>query len=640
MKSSPRLVSLLIVFAVFLSALLARRMGWLQFLEFRAYDYFIQQQPKAATSDPIVLVEMTEDDIQSPTLDYPIYDEKLAVLLNELETQQPAVIGLDIWRDIAVPKNGAHLQQLNDVLLAHANIIAIFTLDGIAPPPVLAAHPDRLGFNDNLPADDHVDKTTPKVRRGLLFGDSKSGQTFESLAFRMAELYLGRQGIVPQLDPTDPYSLRLGKTELRPLEANDGAYVGADARGWPMLLDFKCPDQFTRYSVSDALAGRIPPGSLRDKIVLVGMNAPSVSDERVTPIRSSHRGIEMQAQIIHQLLRAALHGEQPLRFWKDWQEDAWMLLWCLAGGAIGFWVRSPWRFIAAIGLTLLALGWIAWRAFVVGWWIPLMAPATACLPAAALMTSYISFEERKQRGQLMQMFSREVSPDIAQALWERRDEFLEGNRPHPKKLTATVLFTDLKGFSSTSEGLDPEHLMHWLNQYMDTMAKPVMANQGVIEKYIGDSIMAVFGVPLARTSPEQIAQDARNAVRCAVDMRQEMERLNGHWQRRGLPTCSMRIGIHTGVLVAGSLGSAERQEYTVLGDAVNTASRLESFDKDSSSPDDACRILISEATRALLGEEFEVSLLGTMSLKNKAEKVIIHRVVGRANREPGGRREN
>jgi adenylate cyclase len=370
------------------------------------------------------------------------------------------------------------------------------------------------------------------------------------------------------------------------------------------------------------------------------MNAPSVSDERVTPIRSNHRGLEVQAQIIHQLLRMALNGERPLRFWRDWQEDTWMLWWCLIGGTIGYWIRSPWRFMAAIGLALLVLGWIVWRSFFAGWWIPLMAPVAACLPAAALMTSYISFEERKQRGQLMQLFSNQVSPDIARALWEQRDEFLAGNRPRSQKLIATVLFTDLKGFSATSEGLEPARLMDWLNEYMEAMAKAVMAEQGVVEKYIGDSIMAVFGVPIARTAEKQIAQDARNAVCCALAMRREMEWLNADWRQRNMPVCSMRIGIHTGSLVAGSLGSVERQEYTVIGDAVNTASRLESFDKDTGSADSVCRILISEATKAMLDGEFELGLLGTMSLKNKSEKVIIYTVVGRASHEPGGRREN
>src|SRR6266540_5550229 len=142
-KSSPRVVSLLIVLFVFCFTLIVRRFGWLQFLEFQAFDFFIRHQPKAATSDPIVLVEMTEADIHSPSLDWPIYDDKMAALLRNLEADQPAVIGLDIWRDNPVPKNGVGIQEFNQVLQAHSNIIAIFTrsnalqgIKGIAPPEV------------------------------------------------------------------------------------------------------------------------------------------------------------------------------------------------------------------------------------------------------------------------------------------------------------------------------------------------------------------------------------------------------------------------------------------------------------------------------------------------------------------------
>ena len=118
-KSSPRVVSLLIVLFVFLCALIVRHLGWLQLLEFQAYDLFIRHQPKAASSAPIVLVEMTEADIHSPSLDWPIYDDKLAELLRKLEADQPAVIGLDIWRDIPVPKNGVGIHEFNQVLQAH-----------------------------------------------------------------------------------------------------------------------------------------------------------------------------------------------------------------------------------------------------------------------------------------------------------------------------------------------------------------------------------------------------------------------------------------------------------------------------------------------------------------------------------------
>src|SRR5258705_1763443 len=136
-KLSPRTVSLLIVAATFLAALLTQRLGLLQFLEFRAYDFFIRRQPLLANADPIVLVEMTEDDIQRSPLDYPITDENLAELLNVLEKDQPAVIGLDIWRTVPVPKSGMHLKEFNDALLTHPNIISIYTLDGIPPPQVL-----------------------------------------------------------------------------------------------------------------------------------------------------------------------------------------------------------------------------------------------------------------------------------------------------------------------------------------------------------------------------------------------------------------------------------------------------------------------------------------------------------------------
>ena len=277
-KLSPRGVSLLIVLFVFCCTLIVRHMGWLQFLEFQAYDFFIRHQPKAATSDPIVTRGNDRGGHPQPSLDYPIHDDKLAELLRTLEADQPAVIGLDIWRDIPVPKSGVGIHEFNQVLLSHSNIVAIFTL---------GRHRATGGVEDQTPIASRstttspsmleVDRTIPKVRRSVLFADSPSGESFDSLPFRLAVLYLERKGIEPEPDPADANSFRLGKARLRPFQANDGAYVGADAAEWQMLLDFKCPDHFTRYSVSDALSGRHPAGSLRDKIVLVGMNTPSVS---------------------------------------------------------------------------------------------------------------------------------------------------------------------------------------------------------------------------------------------------------------------------------------------------------------------------------------------------------------------------
>jgi adenylate cyclase len=347
-------------------------------------------------------------------------------------------------------------------LLTYSNIIAIFTrtnalkgIPGIAPPEVLKSNTDRIAYNDNLPIDDKVDQTIPKVRRTELFMNLPSGENFDALPFRVALIYLQRMGIEPKPDPADPKAFWLGKARLRPLQPNDGAYAGANMGGFQILLDFKRSDQFTRFSISDVLSGNIPPGTFRDKIVLLGVNAQSVFDERVTPTRREHRGIEVQALAVNQLLRMALDGEKPLRSLSDWQEDAWVFLWCLVGGAIGYRVRSPWRFGPESLACLFALGGIDWLAFSRGWWLPLAAPAVAYAPAALLVTSYIAFQQRSMRAVLMKLYSRHVSKEIAESIWENRESFLDGQRPLAQKLVVTVLFTDLKGFSTISEKMQP-----------------------------------------------------------------------------------------------------------------------------------------------------------------------------------------
>jgi adenylate cyclase len=194
-------------------------------------------------------------------------------------------------------------------------------------------------------------------------------------------------------------------------------------------------------------------------------------------------------------------------------------------------------------------------------------------------------------------------------------------------LTATVLFTDLQNFTTVFEQMEPHALMEWLNQYMATMVN-IIENQyhGQVNKFIGDGIMAVFGVPIPRTSPEAIAHDAINAVNCAVTMRREMSRLTEQWQAQELPLIRMRVGIFTGTVIVGSLGSVERQEYAVLGDTVNIASRLESFDKNIES-DNLCRILIGESTLELIrGYPFKTKPVGEVNLKGKQSRITLYRV--------------
>jgi len=631
LKLSPHNVGLLIVLVVFVCILAARYLGWFQFLEFRVYDFFIRQSPKAATNEPLVIVEMIEDDIQSPSLDYPLHDDKLADLLRRIENDEPAVIGLDIWRDIPVPKNGTGLAQLNQLLLANSNIVAIFTLGGIKPPPALGSNPDRVAFNDNFPVDVEVDRTIPRVRRSLLYVPTESGEIFDSLPFLLALQYLERKGIVPEPDPKDPTSIRLGRTRLRSFQANDGAYVRADKGGEQILLDFKCPDRFLRYSVSQVLSGQVPPGTFRDKIVVIGINTPSVSDERVTPMKRDHRGVDLQAATVNQLLRHAMEGEPMLRSWSDPMEDAWILLWCAAGGALGYWVRSPWRFAPAVLAGLLSLPGIAWGAFALGWWIPAVTPAAAFACAAALVISYVSAQERMMRSVLMKLYSRHVSKEIAEAIWANRDSFLEGHRPLAQKLIVTVLFTDLKGFSTIAESMEAGRLYSWLNGYLGAMAQVIQEHSGVLKQFTGDGILALFGVPVPHTTRHQQATDASAAVKCALAMGRRLVDLSREWQEAGLPVVSMRAGIYTGDVAAGSVGSDDRFEYAVVGDVVNTAARLESYDKTVGDPDslpNRCRILIGAPTHELLDGEFRSQEIGLLEVKGKATRISVFQILG------------
>jgi adenylate cyclase len=630
-KLSSREMGVMVVLFVFACTLATRYSGVLQFLDFQAYDFLIRHQQRAPTSEPIVLVEMTESDIHSPSLDYPLTDRKLADLLRILAAGKPAAIGLDIWRDLPVPKDGAHLHEFEQVLLDHPNIIAIFSLTGIAPPPALQWDHDRVAFNDNFPPDVRVDHTIPKVRRSLLFADSQSGESFYSFPFRLAMLYLEGKEIMPEIDPRDEATLLWGKARLRPFQPNDGAYVRADAGGRQILLDFKCPDDFVHYTVMEALSGQIPPDKLRDKIVLVGINTPSVADERVTPIRRDHRGVRIQALTINQLLRHALNGEPPIRFWNDWLEDGWILLWCCAGGAIGYLARAVWRFVPAIVLSLLGLAGFTWAAFAIGWWIPITAPAIGLVCAAGMVVSFVSSQERQMRSILMKLYSRHVSREIAESIWENRESFLAGHRPLAQKLTVTVLFTDLKGFSTLAESMEAGRLYGWLNGYLGAMAEVIQIHGGVLKQFTGDGILALFGVPVPHTTRVQQADDASAAVKCALAMGRRLVELSHEWRQAGLPSVSMRAGIYTGEVAAGSVGSDDRFEYAVVGDVVNTAARLESYDKSLADPDqlpNRCRILIGAPTHELLDHAFQTREIGLLEVKGKATKVSVHQVIG------------
>lgn len=631
---SPLFATVFIVLGVSLLVLVARGLGAVESLELAAYDWYIRLRPAdPRASTRVVLVTVTEQDIQDLG-NWPLPDGVLARALERLAEYGPRAIGLDIYRDVPVPPG---TDELIAVLTREQRIIAAMkfgegTSPGV-PPPAALRDTSRIGFNDVLVDPGGI------VRRGLLFLDD-GVSVYHSLALRLALLHLQAEGVTLQPDPQTPTHLRLAQTTIRPLEPNDGAYVGADTRGYQFLLDFRDrPGAVPSFSLGELFDRRLDAQAFRDKVVIVGVTAESVKDHFYTPysrgadVRQHAPGVEVHAQIVSQLLRTALDGAPPVRTLPEWQEVVWTILWGAAGGLTGLRLRSPWRLTLAAAAGLSGLGGLTFVAFQSSWWLPVLPPALGWLVSAGGVTAYVSYQETVQRADLMQLFSRHVSKEVAESIWQHRDQFLDGRRPRPERVEITALFTDLTGFTTVAESLDPEALMEWLNEFMGALAREVSRHGGVIRQYAGDSIVAVFGVPLPRRTAEAIRRDAVNAVHCALGMEATLLALNKRWQEEQRPTTGMRIGIFTGPAVAGSLGSAERSEYVVVGDTMNTASRLENFAKELFPPDplkNPCRIFLGESTLRLLGDGFETEWVGEVSLKGKQHRVGVYRLVGRA----------
>lgn len=613
---------------VWLGILGLRAAGSLQALELGAYDWLIRLRGAPEKDPRIVLVTINDEYIARAK--WPVPDAVLARALTTVLECRPAAIGLDLYRDKAEPPG---TDALDRVLAQSPQIIAVtkFREGGefgaIAAPPVLK-DTEQVGFNDLL-----VDPGG-RVRRGLLFLDDGE-RVYYSLALRLALCYLQARGIAPESDPRTPQYLRLGTTTIRPFEAQDGGYVNADASGYQFLVDYRVGETgFASYPFAALLNKAIPAETLRDNIVLIGTVAESAKDFFYTPLsEGSGRqvpGVALHAQIVSQLLRFGLDRAPVIKSASETTEGLWILIWSVLGGMIGLQLRALGRFVLAAASGLVVLGGASYGALAYGaLWIPLVPPAFAWFGSASVVTAYLTTQEKKQRSLMMQLFSRHLSKEIAEEVWKEREQFLDGRRPRPQRLIATVLFSDLVGFTSISEKLSPSALMEWLNQYMEAMSEEVIRHGGVINKYIGDSIMAVFGVPIARKDEGEIARDAEHAVQCALAMERKLADMNRLWETQGHPTIGMRIGIFTGPLVAGSLGGKERLEYTVIGDTVNTASRLEGYAKEGVEGvplQGSCRILIGESTHQYLHQGFVTHQIGEVSLKGKDQKIHVYRV--------------
>jgi adenylate cyclase len=615
-----------------LGALLGlRALGWLQRPELICYDDFVRRRAnrEPAVDPRIIICGMTEEDLVK--YGHPLDDAKLADLLEKIAAAGPCVVGLDLYRDLKEPRSGESYPKLAETLRSLENVIAIERIPGIKPPPALADMPDRVAPN-NLPIDYQFDGV---YRRAYLFLEDRLPEVRESFPLALARTYLATRNVEAKLvDAPGGASplLRLGKTTFPRLTSNAGCYSGLDVRGYEILVDYRAPQRYRTFSFGEVLETPVPVGALKDAIVIVGVMTESVKDNNRTPVNARLRGPIHHAMIVNQFLRSALDGEPPTRWWSEPAKMAWIGICTVLGGALGLVLRSPWKLAPALALLLGGIVFAGWEALLHALWIPVTTPALGAFVAATFVTSLVAFLEHSDRRVMSALFSRHVSKEVMDVLWAEREQFLDGGRLKPQRVTATVLFTDLKDYTTIAEDMDPAELLDWINENKNCMAPLVDLHGGIVNSYSGDAIMAVFGAPFPHTSEQAIDRDATRAVECALAMRRELKTLNTGWTARGMPTVAMRVGIFTGPLVTGSIGSMQRLEYAVLGDTTNTAARLESMGKELTDDErtEPCTILVGDATWERLRGRFTTRLVGSKRLKGKSKEVIIHSILSAA----------
>lgn len=376
--------------AVTLIVVLLRQLGMLQTLEWQAFDQLIQLRPPEELAERLLIVEATEEDVN--TYGFPIPDGVLAQAIAKLEQYQPRVIGLDIFRDRPVgDQHAALVQQFEQ----NENLVALCSLrlnddpnqPGIAAPPVLKDRDDRLGFSNVLKDPNDV------VRRHLVFAQPRHPKdpcaTNYSFSAIVALHYLYEENISPEAIPPDSLDkIKIGKIILNRLRVNTGGYHQLDNGGFQVLLNYGDLEQFARrITLSELLDGEIAPNWVSDRVVLIGVTAEvsNPTDYFMTPYgratlpHTEVPGVVLQAQMVNQILTAALDGRTLIQAWTWWGDAGWIWVWAFVGGVIAWRYRKLPYLGLVTGIAIIGLYGTSLVLLIMGWWIPLVPSVMALI---------------------------------------------------------------------------------------------------------------------------------------------------------------------------------------------------------------------------------------------------------------------
>jgi adenylate cyclase len=607
-------------------------------------------------SEPISIIEIDEASIKVSRVRMQKWPRNwYARLVDRASEGGATVIGLDLFlseeggtsnEDIEADRQLVEsIERAGNVVLATKTGSGGF--DELKPLPAFADAAYATGFAD-FPLDGDG-----FVRSSQLFLARKEGALDFSFATRLAEGHLLaqkyaqkfselRQRGLDEQAATEEAGAYAQQSSMLKTGSADGEVLLND-RILPLRTDLNLQldfrgraPAFRRISARDVLFeknAQIPDDFFRDRVVLIGATNLDAPDQFPTPLyepsllaRMLDRslrgvppartpGIELHATSVATLL----FGHAPIRPRYGLQVASLILPLALA--ALSIFLLRVFRGLLAVALIAVASLVVASWAFnahglilpLASVWLGLGLLTPAGLGLRYARERVLRAETEEERAQVMDIFSRFVSREVAQEMWEQRGQLsLSGERR-----VVTVIFTDIRNFTSLSEHAPSGEVVEWLNDYFGRMQEVITSFGGHINKFIGDGMMIVFGAPVDRGA----SVEAQAAVDCALKMLESASRINEEWKAKGRPEFKIGVGINSGEATCGVVGARQRLEYTIIGDAVNLASRLESMTKDI-----GVSIIISESTARLLDDAYEVEALGSVKVKGKSANTSIHTV--------------
>jgi len=463
-------------------------------------------------------------------------------------------------------------------------------------------------FNVFLDADSvvrHVPLAIPYGRDP----DRANWDFYASLEVQAVRLYLGLSD--------EQVALTYGGSGIVGVEFGKQIFVRTDDIS-RLLVNYHGPARTYPYvSFGNVALRKFPPGTFKDKIVLVGASATGIGDLRATPFGGlDFPGTEIHANVIDNILNQKFIVHRGLQALTD---VGFIILF---GVPLGIWLAMVQPRWMILGLAFLfPFAGIVYWAFLHGWWLNFIVPAVFVLiPNVSLVALYRVLIEEQEKRKVRGAFQQYLSPEVIRRLLS------DPERVKPRKTEVSVLFSDIRGFTTISETLDAQTLADLLNSYLTEMTRIIFRHQGTLDKYIGDAVMAIWGAPF---------DEPNHAERCclsAVSMLARLNELQAQWRVQGSPVLEIGVGINTGIASVGNMGSSLRYGYTALGDAVNLAARLEALNKEYGT-----QILISEFTRReLRADQFLFREIDFIRVKGKLQPVTIYEILGPRAKEQSG----